>query len=100
MTGSIIDFDQQVLGRGRFACCAAVSLANASPPRRAAIETAKVMANANVAAIERKPSKFASAISSKTSAASAIGENTESVIEITAARLALAALVSATVSRA
>ena len=46
-----------------------------------AIATASVMASAMVAAIERKPSKFASTISSSTSAGEAIGENTESVID-------------------
>ena len=58
-------------------------------PARCRPATASVMASAMVAAIERKPSKFASTISSSTSAGEAIGENTESVIDddLRAARL-------------
>ena len=119
MTGSIIDFDQQVLRRRRFdgaaagglngfdACIgrqasarlhgwtnlpsalwvthqvcrtrrSAGSLAFAARRRR---PRPTGHGDAIVAAIERKPSKFASPISIITSAGEAIGENTKSVME-------------------
>ena len=65
-----------------------------------ATATARLIASAMVAVMERKPSKFASTISSITSAGEAIGEKTESVIDTIFAPCALAALVSVTVSEA
>ena len=102
MTGSIIDFDQQVLRRRRSRRPPPPLRSSALASRRAvpATATVSVMASAIVAAIERKPSKFASTISISTSAGEAIGENTESVIDTILAPRALAALVSATVSLA
>ena len=58
------------------------------------------MAIAMVAAIERKPSKFASTTSISTSAGEAIGENTESVIGDDLGAPRLGGAVSATVSLA
>ena len=102
MTGSIIDFDQQVARHRRFAADPAGCLRR--PPsarlRRPATATASVMATAMVVASERKPSKFASATSIITSAGAAIGDITESVMVTIFAPRVLAAPVSATVSLA
>ena len=102
MTGSIIDFDQQVLGAGDSPAAPPAGLSSA--PRlapSAATATVSVMAIAMVVAIERKPSKFASTdLDHARRPGEAIGENTESVIVTILAPRALAASVSATVSLA